>query len=195
LPNGKKISVAEIEMKGQTFEYQKDQFRKIMKSGLPVIRACMDQSGMGEPLAEELQKEFGSAKVEGLQLLNAPKEMLAIGMKTGLEKLEFMLNNDSKLQRQIHSIKRTAISGGSFRYDSERDEDGHADSFWALALANHAIIEVKQGRPGFYQQLKARKEQEQTAKEAGSATTAQPVKPTRTKGKSLSALNRNWRVR
>lgn len=156
LPNGKKISVAEIEMKNQKFEFQLDQFRKIMK-GLPVVRACIDQTGQGEPLSEKLQDEFGEVKVEGVLFNTESKEVLAIGVRTGLEKAEFLLQNDSRFHRQIHSIKRIATTGGHFRYDSERDESGHADSFWAWALANYAIIEHKGNGPGFYQQYKDKK--------------------------------------
>jgi phage FluMu gp28-like protein len=67
------------------------------------------------------------------------KDELARGVREGLEWGEFLLQNDGKFHRQIHSIKRIPTSGGAFRYDSERDDRGHADSFWAWALANYAI--------------------------------------------------------
>jgi phage FluMu gp28-like protein len=157
LPNGKKISVAEIEMKNQTYEYQRDQIRKIMKS-LPVVRCCIDQTGQGEDTTETLQREFGETKIEGVIFSVESKEILAIGVRTGLEKKEFLLQNDDKFFRQVHSIKRIPTTGGHFRYDSQRDEDGHADSFWAWALAYHAITPTKDVRPGFYQQLKEKKD-------------------------------------
>ena len=183
LPDGKKISVAEIEMKNQKFEYQLDQFRKIMKS-LPVKRACIDQTGQGEPLCETLQKEFGETVVEGVLFNQESKEMLVISVKTGLEKLEFLLHNDSKFHRQIHSIKRIPTSGGHFRYDSERDDDGHADSFWAWTLANNAVIAAKSGSPGFYQQVKAKKE--------GKAINAR-VEPTKKRGKNYASVLRGMK--
>ncbi|GHU65023.1 hypothetical protein FACS189447_03220 [Spirochaetia bacterium] len=184
LPNGKKIAVAEIEMVNKPFEFQLDQFRKIMRV-LPVVRACIDQTGQGEPLVEFLQKDFGQTRVEGVLFNSESKEMMAISMRTGLEKLEFLLHNDRKFQAQVHSIKRIATIGGHFRYDSERDENGHADSFWALALADNAIIEAKETRTGFYQQIKARKEGKEPLPAKGGN-----IKPAKAKGKSYAALIR-----
>jgi phage FluMu gp28-like protein len=166
LPNGKKLSVAEIEMRDKTFEYQRDQIRKIMKF-LPVVRGCIDQSGQGEDTTEILQGEFGTTKLEGVIFGTESKEIMAIAVRTGLEKKEFILQNDDKFRRQCHAIKRIPTTGGHFRYDSQRDETGHADSFWAWALAYHAIT-PDGGHVGFYQQLKEKKEK--------SGTTDAPVR-------------------
>jgi phage FluMu gp28-like protein len=155
LPNGKKLSVAEIEMRDKSFEYQRNQMRKIMKS-LPVARGCIDQSGQGEDTTEILQREFGETKLEGVIFSVESKEVMAIAVRTGLEKKEFILHNDDKFRRQCHAIKRIPTTGGHFRYDSQRDDHGHADSFWAWALAYHAIT-PDGGRSGFYQQLKEKK--------------------------------------
>jgi phage FluMu gp28-like protein len=187
LPDGKKIAVAEIEMRNTKFEDQLDVIRKIMKN-LPVVRVCMDQTGQGEPLCERLQSEVGSARIEGVLFNAESKEILAIGVRTGLENLEFLLHNDNKFHKQIHSIKRIATSGGRFRYDSERDEDGHADSFWAWALANQAVVENKQSRPSFYAQVRASKQKEKVIESAGVVAKA---KPARTRGKSYAAVIRS----
>jgi phage FluMu gp28-like protein len=156
LPNGKKLSIAEIEMRDKTFECQRDQIRKIMRN-LPVVRGCIDQSGQGEDTTEILQREFGRTKLEGVIFGVESKEVMAIAVRTGLEKREFILQNNDKFRRQCHAIKRIPTSGGAFRYDSARDEQGHADSFWAWALAYHAIT-PDGGRVGFYEQLKEKKE-------------------------------------
>ena len=187
LPNGKKISIAEIEMKNTKFEDQLDVVRKIMHN-LPVVRAAMDMTGMGEPLGERLQTEFGTARVEGILFNIESKEILAMGVRTGLENNEFLLQNDSRFHRQIHSIKRIPTGVGRFRYDSERDQDGHADSFWAWALANYAVVEGKESKPGFYQQVRAKKESAATKE----TVTAGTVTPAKTRGKSLTSLMRNW---
>jgi phage FluMu gp28-like protein len=185
LPGGKKISVAEIEMKNQSFEYQLDQIRKILKSGLPVVRGCIDQTGQGEPQCERLQSEFGKAKIEGVLFTQASKAILAIGIRSGLENHEFLLQNDRKFQGQIHSIKQIPTVGGNFRYDSERDKTGHADSFWAWALANHAVIENNNQRLGFYAQVRASKENNQGASESSSG------KPCRRRGRSYQSVIRS----
>jgi phage FluMu gp28-like protein len=193
LPNGKKISVAEIEMRNAKFEFQLDQFKKIMKS-LPVQRACIDQTGQGEPLCERLQEEFGYSKVEGIIFNLESKGILALNVKTGLEKQEFLLQNDSKFHRQIHSIKRIPTAGGNFRYDSERDEDGHADSFWAWALANHAVFQSLNHSPNYWEQrarLKGKSALQSDHKIPSSQTEPDNLTPVR--GKSLNSVLRGVR--
>jgi phage FluMu gp28-like protein len=36
---------------------------------------------------------------------------------------------------QIHSIKKRVLPSGNVTFDAERNEQGHADRFWAMALA------------------------------------------------------------
>jgi phage FluMu gp28-like protein len=188
LSNGKKVSVAEIEMRNEKFEFQLDQFRKIMKS-LPVQKACIDQTGQGEPLYERLHEEFKS-KVEGVIFSLESKGILALNVKTGLENQEFLLQNDSKFHRQIHSIKRIPVSGRNFKYESERDDNGHADSFWAWALANHATITT--GESLNYWEKRAIKKNDdvvQLNKKKPSAEAA-PQNLTAGRGKSLNSVLR-----
>ena len=50
-----------------------------------------------------------------------------------------MIPKDEDIRRSLHSIKKTLTSTGKARFDAERTEQtGHADHFWALALAVHA---------------------------------------------------------
>jgi phage FluMu gp28-like protein len=181
--NGLKISLANIEMRNTPFDDQMDNFYVIMES-LPVMRLCLDMTGMGEPLCESLIKRYGD-KIEGVLFSSESKEMLCIAVKRGLEKKEFLLQNDRAFHNQIHSIKREPTQVGRFRYDAERNERGHADSFWAWALANYAITQTTSSSPGFYQQLQAKKE----GKPKGAG-----VKPTGSKrGKSLATVERSWK--
>jgi phage FluMu gp28-like protein len=45
---------------------------------------------------------------------------------------------DDVLRHDLHKIVRSVTAAGNVRYDAERDESGHSDRFWALALAVHA---------------------------------------------------------
>jgi phage FluMu gp28-like protein len=36
---------------------------------------------------------------------------------------------------QIHSVKRRVLPSGKVSFDAERTGRGHADRFWAIALA------------------------------------------------------------
>ena len=187
MPNGKKKSVAYIEMINQTFEYQRDQVRKIMKR-LPVYRGRIDQGGLGEDTTETLQKEFTSTVLEGVKFNQQIKKELAMGAREGLEKREFLLQNDNKFHRQIHSIKRIASPGGGVSYDSERNEDGHADGFWAWALANSAIPR-HDTKKGFYEQYREKRNRTETTSLQSDIVDA-PAAERPNKGKSAAQVMR-----
>jgi phage FluMu gp28-like protein len=189
LPNGKKRSVANIEMINQTFEYQRDQIRKLIKGGLPIVRGCIDKTGQGEDTTETLQREFTSTRLEGVEFNIQSKDELARGVREGLEKGEFLLQNDNKFHRQIHSIKRIPTPGGAFRYDSERDDQGHADSFWAWALANYAIPKQSAVK-GFYEQYRESRNKNRVA--VAERETGESAGAGRRQGKSLSRALREW---
>jgi phage FluMu gp28-like protein len=187
LPGGKKISVANIVMVNKDFEHQREQFQKIMAK-LPVERICTDQTQIGEDITEWLQKKYTYTKVEGVIFNIKSKEVLAMKARIGLERKEFLLQNDKQFHNEIHSIKRIPTSGGSFRYDSERNEYGHADSFWAWALANYAIVDDIEKTPNFYEQRAGKKRQIELQSsqkpESGASPNLTPVK----RGKSLDSV-------
>lgn len=107
---------------------------------LPKLRrACIDQSGLGMQLAETAIAKFGAWKVEGVDFTTANKEALAGKFKESLDDHRRVLPADSKVRNSIHSVKRYGTATGHFRFDAERtDETGHADHFWAAALAEMA---------------------------------------------------------
>ncbi|MDR2484977.1 MAG: hypothetical protein LBD55_06250 [Treponema sp.] len=80
MPDGKKKSIAEIVMINKDFEFQRDQFRKIMSIGA-VVRACIDQTQIGEMITEWLQKEYTAARIEGVMFNIQSKEEMAMGGK------------------------------------------------------------------------------------------------------------------
>ena len=193
--NGKKRAVFRHEMRDKCFDEQKDLFCRLMRS-LPIFRACIDKTGMGMQLSEDMQKEFGE-RVEGVRFTLQSKEMLAMNVKTALERLEFLLENDRDFHAQIHSIKRTPTSGGSFRYDAERSEKGHADSFWAWALANYAATDTSALYPRFYNEYRSKKNALALQSESGNEKLLKPSASSLTarSGKSLeSVLRRVSRV-
>jgi len=137
LPNGKKKVFGYEELRGKDFEYQIAAIKRLNQA-LPIRRMCIDCTGMGLPILERLEKDIGKAKVEGIYFTAQAKEEMAQGIKIGLQHREFILPNDKNLHHQIHSIRRIATSGNNFRYDADRDENGHADTFWSFALSNIA---------------------------------------------------------
>lgn len=122
-------------MKGQRFDAQFAEFRRLMKR-YPIRRACLDQTGMGEVVVEQSQDEFGS-RVEGVQFSPVVKQDLAILLKQQYEDQSLTTPICPGIRDSLHSVKKTTTAAGNFRFDAERTDLGHADYFWAQALAVH----------------------------------------------------------
>ncbi len=117
------------------FEVQIEHLRAALTL-LPIARLSIDNGGLGMQLAETLHNEFPAVVVE--EVFTGPsKEIWCGDFKIGLQRRMIELTRERALIAQIHSIKRTVTPGGRVTYDVERGEDGkgHADHFWACALA------------------------------------------------------------
>lgn len=100
-------------------------------------RFCIDSTGLGMQLAEELQEKF-STIVEPVTFTLASKEDMSVTIRRRFEDRQLRIPIDRKIREDIHSIKKITTSAGNIRYDADRNETGHADRYWALALAVHA---------------------------------------------------------
>ncbi len=190
LVNGKQRSVLRHEMRNADFDSQFDVLCRLMEN-LPIYRCAIDNGGIGSNLAENAQKRY-SERVEQYRFSLQSKEVLAMNVKMGLERREYELDNNRDFHAQIHSIKRTPSSGGGFRYDAERNERGHADSFWAWALASYAAS-AKNTTPSFYAEYARKKNSVviQSTEDSTKELLKNPQKPlTRTRGESLSTVLR-----
>ena len=155
--DGKKRDFARIELKNETYKKQKEMIIKAYKE-LPIYRGKIDRTGIGDNIYEDVHAVVGD-RVEGVQFTQESKEILAIDAKRGLEQKEFLLSNDKEFHMQIHSIKRIDRGGGKhFSYDASRDDKGHADSFWAWALANSAVVSTDSKNDNFYAQRRKKKQ-------------------------------------
>jgi phage FluMu gp28-like protein len=101
-----------------------------------VGRFCVDSTGIGAMLAEELHREF--PWVEAIQFTAPVKERLAVEAKRTIEERVVLLPESPKIRRAFQAIKRYAGVTGQVRFDAARTDQGHADEFWAFALANAA---------------------------------------------------------
>jgi phage FluMu gp28-like protein len=45
---------------------------------------------------------------------------------------------DAAVRGDLHKVRKIVTASHNVRLDAPRDADGHADRFWALALAYHA---------------------------------------------------------
>ncbi len=104
---------------------------------LLIRRACIDATGIGAPLAEALAREFGP-RVEPVVFTAALKEDLAFRTKRRLEARLALLPDTREIRRACSAVKKLVTPSGNLRFDAARTEAGHADEFWAKALADLA---------------------------------------------------------
>ena len=136
---GDKLYTKRIErLNNAPFEDQKAFIRHVIRTE-HIRRGCIDASGLGMQLAEELQQEFGF--IEPVAFTSELKERLAILAKRKFENRQIQIPNDDNLVSSIHSIRKVVTPSNNIRFDAERTADGHADEFWALALAIEAATE------------------------------------------------------
>ena len=110
-------------------------------SGAPLIRrAAIDSTGIGAMLAETLASEFGP-RVEPVVFTAAVKEDLAFRTKRRMESRLTLLPDTRDVRRAFSAVKKFVTPSGNLRFDAERTEAGHADEFWAKALADLAADE------------------------------------------------------
>lgn len=125
-----------IEMKNTAFSEQE---RVVWTyAQLPhVRRVCVDASGIGRQFAERMRERFGG-KVEEVVFTAGVKEDLAVTLRRAMEDRRVRIPHNDKLAADLRSIRKETTSSGNVRYVGERNTNGHADRFWALALAIHA---------------------------------------------------------
>ncbi|MBQ5574703.1 MAG: hypothetical protein IIT37_01490, partial [Bacteroidales bacterium] len=96
--NGKKRSVLRHEMRNADFDSQFNVLCRLMDN-LPIYRCCIDDGGIGRNLAENAHKRYGE-RVELYHFDLQSKEILAMGVRTGLERREYELDNDRDFHAQ-----------------------------------------------------------------------------------------------
>jgi phage FluMu gp28-like protein len=117
---------------GAPFAAQEAELRRVLNT-LPVARLSIDRSGIGMNLAENLTRDF--PQVVGENFTSDSKERWATDFKILLQRRDVTLPRDRELVGQIHAIKRRVLPSGKVSFDAERNARGHADRFWAVALA------------------------------------------------------------
>lgn len=125
-------------MEKTAFNIQEDVLYKIL-SYPNVKRLCIDESNMGMPVAEEAQRKFGKYKVENISFTESNKESLAYNLRINFENKTVYIPPEHDIREDLHSVRRLTTTTGKIRFDvAKSDTTGHADRFWALALALHA---------------------------------------------------------
>ncbi len=121
------------------FAEQEDDLREMLNT-LPVARLSIDRTGLGMHLAENLSNDFPQVQTENFT--NESKERWCTDFKILLQRHDVLLPRERELVAQIHSIKRRVLPSGKVGFDAEKTSKGHADRFWAVALA----VQKERGR-------------------------------------------------
>ena len=126
-----------ITLQNETFEAQESELYSIL--ALPQVRrCCIDQTGMGRQFTERAQQRFGTYKVEGITFTGPVKEELAYPVRAAFEDRTVRIPSDPFLRADLRAIKKETTAAGNLRFTADRGKNGHAERFWALALALHA---------------------------------------------------------
>ena len=104
-----------------------------------VIRACMDQTGMGEKPVEDAKHRHGDLRVEGVLFTVPAKLALAtVGKEAFEDKRMRIPAGDRDIREDLHKLRRESGPTGAPRFVAESDSAGHADRTWACFLATSA---------------------------------------------------------
>ncbi len=104
-----------------------------------VARCRMDQTGMGEKPVEDAKRRHGESRVEGVLFSAAAKLEMATDLKQAMQDRKKRIPaGDPVLRADLHAIKSQVGITGTRRLVADDDTDGHADRFWAGAMATSA---------------------------------------------------------
>lgn len=124
-------------LKNQSFANQEEVLECYLK--LPnIARVCIDQTGIGRQFAERAIQRYTRTPVEGVNFSHQVKEQLAHNVRKALELERLKIPSSDVIRSDFRAIKRETTLSGNYRFSADRSKSGHADYFWALALALHA---------------------------------------------------------
>ena len=128
-----------------------EMIRTARAAGLHLLKLGIDFNGIGMNIAEDLEDEFYDMIVKLPFNSNAWKEDAARKFRLRMEMGGLSLPMDRDIIDQIHSIKRTLLTGsGQWRFDADKNEKHHGDKFWALVAASNVGYDYA-GRNAIYQ--------------------------------------------
>lgn len=108
----------------------------------PLIEMCgrtdIDATGLGIGWADDAQRKYGEARVEAVTFTPRVKEELAYPVRGRMQDRTLRIPYDPVIRADLRSVTKQTTAAGNIRFTAERTPDGHADHFWALALAVHA---------------------------------------------------------
>lgn len=135
--SGFRPTVHVVSLQNRPFDEQEARLYELL--ALPQLRrACLDNTGIGRQLVERAQKRYGTGRVEAVNFTLAVKEELAYPLRAGFEDRSVRIPDDAVIISHHRAIKKETTAAGNNRFTADAGPDGHADYFWAHALALHA---------------------------------------------------------
>ena len=101
-------------------------------------RTCIDATGLGIGWADDAQDKFGEYRVEAVTFTAPVKEAMAYAVRGDMEDRAMRIPYDPVITADLRKVQKVVSASGNVRFVAEATEDGHADHFWALALAKAA---------------------------------------------------------
>jgi phage FluMu gp28-like protein len=136
---GDVLWVREIIAKRRISFFEQDALLDDVFRRFRVVRCRIDQTGMGEKPVEDAKRRHGDARVEGVLFTGPAKLELATDLKEAMQDRKLRVPaGDVVLRADLHAITSQVGVSGIRRLVADGDTDGHADRFWAMALAASA---------------------------------------------------------
>lgn len=101
-------------------------------------RTDFDYTGLGIGWGDDAQKKFGQHRVELVTFTGPVKEAMAYPVRGRMEDKRLRIPYEPEVRADLRAVTKIVTAAGNIRFTAERTENGHADRFWALALACEA---------------------------------------------------------
>lgn len=124
-------------MEKQSFEAQEEALDTLMQYK-QLKRVCIDNTGIGRQFAERAVKRYTEWRAHPVTFTAEAKENLAYPLRTAFEQRLIRIPGEKEVLADLRSVRKEITATGGIRFSAGRSENGHADRFWALALAYDA---------------------------------------------------------
>jgi len=130
-------SLGLVEIRDVPFHEQFERASNLLRAPT-VRRLCVDSTGMGNQLAEDLVLAFGAGRVEPCNFSASFKDAAAHAMRNRFTDHQIAIPVSEAIRNDLHSVRKIVTAAGNIRLDAPESDGSHADRFWACALACHA---------------------------------------------------------
>lgn len=103
-------------------------------------RVCIDSTGIGSMMAEELTRLHSPYRIESCNFSTNLKEELFYNLRRHFDEKKLRIPISRTIREDLHSLQKTVTNTGAIRYTAPHNQGGHSDRSAALALALRASL-------------------------------------------------------